>query len=273
MGDDHHRHPIGLEDLERAQQRLLAFVVEVGIGLVEDDQPRLAVERAGKRDALPLPGRKRLPGVADLGVVALGQPQDELVHMRALRGTHHFRGVRRAEARDVLRHGAAEQLHVLRQVAEVWPQIFARPRGHVGAIQPHHARRRLPYADDEARQRRLARSARTDQAERLSRRQLEGNAAQDDFVAQPEGYAFELDSAFRRRKLRAGVRRRVGAQQVVQAPPGIPRLDQAAPAGDQRLDRRQGAAERMVAAIITPAVTSCETTRRAPTPSMASWMN
>ena len=160
-------------------QRLLAFVVEVGIRLVEHHQPRLAVERARERDALPLAGRKRLAGFADLGVVALGQAQDELVHVRALRGAHHFGGVRLAEARDVLRHRAAEELDVLRQVAEVRPQTLARPRRHVGAIEAHHAGSRLPYADDQARERRLARRARPDQAERLARRELEGNAAQD----------------------------------------------------------------------------------------------
>ena len=201
------------------------------------------------------PGRERLPGLADLGVVALGQPQDQLVHVRALRGAHHFGGVRLAEARDVLRHRAAEELHVLRQVAEVRPELLARPGRDVGAVQAHHARSRLPDADDEARQRRLARRARPDQAERLARRELEGNAAQDRRLSpQPEDDALRRSSLpSRRRQLGAGVRRRIGRSAARrrrrQALRASTRLRQPATSVSTGASARPS---RIVAAIITP---------------------
>ena len=54
-------------------ERLLAFGIEIGIGLVEHDQERLAVERARERDALPLSGGQRRAALADLGLVAVRQ--------------------------------------------------------------------------------------------------------------------------------------------------------------------------------------------------------
>ena len=56
---------------DRAGQRLVALGVEIGVGLVEHDQERIAIERARQRDALRLPGRQRGALLADLGVVAL----------------------------------------------------------------------------------------------------------------------------------------------------------------------------------------------------------
>src|SRR5215208_6848028 len=44
---------------DRGGQRLLALGIEVRVRLVEHDQERIAVERAGKCDALALPCRKR----------------------------------------------------------------------------------------------------------------------------------------------------------------------------------------------------------------------
>ena len=54
MGDDDGGDAAGLERLERVQERLLAGQIEAGIGLVEDDEARVAVERAGQADALAL---------------------------------------------------------------------------------------------------------------------------------------------------------------------------------------------------------------------------
>ena len=105
------------------------------------------------------PGESALPALADLGVVALGQAQDQVVHVRALRGAHHRRrrrarpGARcsRRPCRRTARRPAAGSRCAGR----------ARSRGQrrdVGAVEPHRARRRLPHADDQARQRRLARA-------------------------------------------------------------------------------------------------------------------
>ena len=50
----------------RLGQSFVALRVEIGIGLVEHDQERIAIERAGERDALRLAGRERSAVLADL---------------------------------------------------------------------------------------------------------------------------------------------------------------------------------------------------------------
>ena len=114
------------------------------------------------------PGESASPACADLGVVALGQAQDHLVRVRALRGAHHRGRVGLAEARDVVGDRAAEQLHRLRHVADVGPELRAVPGRDVDAVEAHRAGERLPDADDQARERRLAGGGRADDAERLA---------------------------------------------------------------------------------------------------------
>ena len=67
----------------------------------------LAVQGTRERDALALAAREHAAALADLGVVALGQAQDHLVRVGALRGLDDRLGVDIAQARDVLRHGPA----------------------------------------------------------------------------------------------------------------------------------------------------------------------
>ena len=43
----------------------LAGAVEVGVGLVEDHELRVAIQGASQRDALPLPFRKRVSALAN----------------------------------------------------------------------------------------------------------------------------------------------------------------------------------------------------------------
>ena len=60
-------------------QGLVAGAVEAGIGLVEHDQERVAVEGAGERDALALAAREGGAAFADAGVVAVRQIEDEFM--------------------------------------------------------------------------------------------------------------------------------------------------------------------------------------------------
>ena len=93
-----------------AAQRLVAFGVEVGVGFVEHDQERIAVERARKRDALRLAGGQRSAAFADLGLVAFGQADDQVVHAGRLGRRDHRGGIGlRSEPADVLRDGAGQQ--------------------------------------------------------------------------------------------------------------------------------------------------------------------
>ena len=74
------------------EQRGFAVRVQTGVRLVEHDHARPAVQRARQPDPLALAAGEMAAGVADLGVVALRQGQDHLVHAGGLRrGDHRVR--------------------------------------------------------------------------------------------------------------------------------------------------------------------------------------
>ena len=78
MGDDENRAPFG--DLRHVLlDDPLAFIIERARGLVEDQNTRLAQERARNRDALALAARKAAAAFADDRVVALRQLEDEVM--------------------------------------------------------------------------------------------------------------------------------------------------------------------------------------------------
>ena len=147
------------------------------------------------------------------------------------------------EARDVLGDGAAEQLHVLRQIADVRPQGFRRPLIERGAVDPDLALGGRPDADDGPRQGRLSRRAGADHAQPLARLELEGDALDDQPLAagRAHAHAFEGERRGRFRQLHARLVGRQHGEQSVEAAPALARRGEAPPVGDRHLDRRQGA--------------------------------
>ena len=128
------------------------------------------IERAGERDALPLPGRKRRAALADLRLVAVRQPQDHVVHAGGLgRRDDGLRVGVRLEAGDVLRHRAGEQLDVLRQVADVPAERLAATIGRARRRRAGPCRAPASRRRPAAGQRRFAGRARADDAEPVSR--------------------------------------------------------------------------------------------------------
>ena len=137
-----------------SRQRLLAFGIEVGVRLVEHDQERLAIERARKRNPLPLPGRQRSAAFADIGLIALGQTQDEVVHAGRLGGRNdrvrHARPARSGRCsappcRPRARHPAADSRYAGRArsaaiVSSAAPSMRTVPRA--GGHTPTSARAR-----------------------------------------------------------------------------------------------------------------------------------
>ncbi len=73
MGDQHHRLPLGAQGVDGLEQRHLPGVVEVGVGLIEDDKGRVVVDRPGQADALALAAGELMATGAKPGVVALRQ--------------------------------------------------------------------------------------------------------------------------------------------------------------------------------------------------------
>ena len=93
----------------------LALVVERAGRLVEDQDARIGDQRAGDGDALALAARKAAAALADHGVVALRQLEDEVMRAGELRRLdhplHRHAGI---GERDVVADRAVEQ-HVLLQ--------------------------------------------------------------------------------------------------------------------------------------------------------------
>ena len=75
-------------------QRLLDLALGAGVharrGLVQDQDARVGQHGAGDGEELALPLAQAAAALAQHRVVAVGQPLDELVGVRQLRGRHHF---------------------------------------------------------------------------------------------------------------------------------------------------------------------------------------
>ena len=81
-------HDVGAsahEALQRILDQELAFAVERAGGFVEDQNARIAEERARDRDALALAAGKFRTPLTEQGVVTFGQVADELVCVSRLR--------------------------------------------------------------------------------------------------------------------------------------------------------------------------------------------
>src|SRR6185437_4245232 len=178
MRDDDDRCSQRLEVCDGLKQPLLAVGVETGVRLVEDDEARIAEERARQSDALALTAGKAHAGVADLAIVPGRHSHDLLMHPRELRRLDDRVGLGLAETSDVVAKRAREELDILREIAEVSGAAGVQPDRDVRAIEPHVACRRKPTSGNEARERRLAGSRGTDDAEHLAGCKHEGNAAQ-----------------------------------------------------------------------------------------------
>src|SRR5207237_1019844 len=116
-----------------------------------------APRRRRTPDALALAGGERHPASADPCPVARGQPQDHVVGTGdppRRKDLLRCRGL--VEACDVLRDAAVEQGHILRQITDVPPKLVAMPLVERGAVEPYHAVRGRPHADQRLRQRRLS---------------------------------------------------------------------------------------------------------------------
>ena len=163
------------QPLDRRADELGALGIEVRRRLVEDDEGRVAQERARERDPLQLAGGKRAAAVADDGLVPVGQLARRMRRLRRAPPRLAHIAVRRAgrSEPDVVGHGAAEQGRPLRHPGDLRP-----PRGRVAGreIDGPHGRaavRRLHQPEEQRGDRALAAPARADERHRLAGRELE----------------------------------------------------------------------------------------------------
>ena len=114
---------------------LLGLVVQGRGCLVKNQDRRVLQEHAGDRHALLLTTRKVAAALPYLGVVALGQPLDEVRDVRAASGLANLLGRGRGLAvRNVLGNGAVKQIHILLHKANRLAQALLRDVAHVNAV-------------------------------------------------------------------------------------------------------------------------------------------
>lgn len=71
MRHDNHDAAPRPHSQNRLGQRLFTFMIQIRVRLIQDDQERIAIEGARKRNTLPLPGRERHSPFPDARLVAL----------------------------------------------------------------------------------------------------------------------------------------------------------------------------------------------------------
>ncbi len=166
---DHERRAIGHQPGQRRLHQRLAFRIERGCRLVEQQERRVAQDRARDGDALALTAGQRHAALADLRVVALRQAADELGRRRHVGGALDI-GIRRAgppEA-DILAHGSREDRGILRHQRDARAQGRRIGVGDRNAVETDKARGRIVEAQDQMEDRALAGARRTDDRDLLA---------------------------------------------------------------------------------------------------------
>ena len=131
------------DSLDSRGQTGLSFRIQVGIRLIENDKKRIAIERAGECNSLPLAGREGRACLSNAGLIAIRETHDEIMDPRSPCGTKNFLGrCIRLKASDVLGNGAVEQLHVLGKVSYMPAQLLLLPLVQRGTIKSDGSRYR-----------------------------------------------------------------------------------------------------------------------------------
>ena len=175
-----HDHGATFDHLpHRAQD--LAFHADVHRrgGVVQHQQVRFGQQCARQRDPLPLPAGQAEALLADLGVVALGQPGDEVVDRRdpadplqLLVGGVGF------PVREVVAQPAGQQHRFVEDHADPVPQVTDRQVADVHAIQPDRTGSHVPQPWDQLQRAGLAGPGGPDHRHGLARQHLQVEAAQ-----------------------------------------------------------------------------------------------
>src|SRR5690554_415104 len=180
VGDDDGR-AVGEERLQTALHKAFARDVERRRRLIEDEHGGVGEERPGERQQLPLPCRDPAATLVDVGAVAVGKRADEVVRTHRPRGVLDL-GERRSRApqRNVVGDRAAEEVGLLRDHDDRAAQVLGVELSQVDAVEGHGALARVIEPRDELGERRLARTRRADEGDRLPSWNVECEFRQDD---------------------------------------------------------------------------------------------
>jgi len=243
MRDQEHRLALASQILHGLDQRGLAHVVQIGVRFVEDDDAGVTVHGARQPDALALPAGKQAAGFAHCGVVAAREVQDHVMHPGTCGGLDYLVRVDRPEAGDILGDGPVEQLDILRQIAQMRPQLVPVPALNRLAVDQHLAFDVRPNPHQRARQRRFSGAGRPDHRHHLARREIRRQPLQNRQFASRRGCRQILDAhmPLRHRVDHPGSSLRMLGQQGFQPGKGSARRKEGLPGRNHQIDRLKGA--------------------------------
>src|SRR5579863_440623 len=150
------------------KKRGFAFFVEIGVGLVKNEELWLSEQRARQRQALALPSRKNEASLAYRRRVAVRQPHDCVVNadLPAYRDDLALIGI--AQPCNVLGKSAFEKHRGLRHIPDMIAEVAAFPVPRAIAVEPNAARGGLERADNEACESRFPGTRRSDHAQHFA---------------------------------------------------------------------------------------------------------
>jgi hypothetical protein len=161
MRDHENGSLLGSHFPERSEQSFVTRFIQTRIWFVENDECGVAEQGARESDSLTLPTGKHCTGGTNLGLIALGHSQYQIMHTRSLGGIDDLRRIQLTESSDVLGNRSIEEFDILRQIAKPSTNVFAIELMDRCAIDANHAGERLPDAEECATYRGLPRSTRT----------------------------------------------------------------------------------------------------------------
>ena len=153
--------------------------IEIGRRLVEDDERRIAQERARQPDPPALARRQRAPAVAHERPVAAGQRADEGVGTGERGGGAHRAVGRRPPEPDVVGDAAAHERGVLGHPRDERAPVLGPAAREVDAADGDAAGRRLQEPEQQRRHGALAGAALAHERHGLAGRQLEVEPVED----------------------------------------------------------------------------------------------
>ena len=126
-------------------QLLFVFGVDIGGGFIQNDDGRVFQHGPGDGEPLAFAAGEGSSRLADDGVVALGQFQNEIVAAGLFRRRNHLiHGRVRLPEANVIGDGIVEQIYVLEHEAEILHQAVHIVIAHVAAAQGHPAAVHIP---------------------------------------------------------------------------------------------------------------------------------
>src|SRR5829696_10205511 len=188
VGVDDGRQPVGDDQagpaLEGGGQGLLdvdlGLRVEVGGGLVEDDDGRVGQQQPGDGQALLLPARQPVATLPDHRLPPLGQALDQVQDPGRPAGVLDLlQGRVRPGVAQVGPDGVVEQVRVLGDQADGGPQALQLQVADVDAVDPDGALADVVDPGDQHGRGRLAGPRRTDQGDQLAGADGEADVVQD----------------------------------------------------------------------------------------------